>query len=387
MPVAILFPRYDHPAIEERYASWQSETILRRDAAEFQHYDFDESARQALVAIDAPHVLVVTDPLIVPTPGLAEGLASVLAGSGAFGAVPVTNEPQNARQRADIAPYMTIREVEIEASALTTRNDAADRVTWDNSDPGAFLCATSDIVNVATPLRNVLAGREVVISRRHFIHRWAAMRGQMRQDLLDRIAPTAKSVLDFGCGEGSLGAALKQRQKVRVVGIELDRHAAAIAKKRLDDVYQGDILEIISIIQEQFDWIVGGDIVEHLAEPWTFLSDLRRVARDDARLLLSLPNIANASIIADLLHGRFDYVYMGLTCVGHLRFFTRRSIEEMLSISGWEVEQIEAQQLAITREHQALIARLEAAGIPFSKDDLVPTGYYVTARKRTRSRR
>ena len=46
---------------------------------------------------------------------------------------------------------------------------------------------------------------------------------------------------------------------------------------------------------------------------------------------------------ADLLHGRFDYVYMGLTCVGHLRFFTRRSIEDMLAIAGWTVVSIEPQ--------------------------------------------
>ncbi len=382
MPVAILFPTYDHPAIEERYASWQAEALLRRDAAEIHHYAFNESAHHAVLDVRSPHVFVVTDPLLLPSPRLPERLAAILDASAAFAALPSSTQATVPAQRAALPPYMTLREFELETSALQQSEAGIERMTWSLDDPGAFLCRTTDISGLTTSMLETLQGREVVISRSDFIHQWPSLRGDGRQDLLDRIGKDAKNVLEFGCGEGALGAALKQRQKVRVVGIELDRRAAGIARKRLDDVYQGDALEIAAILHEQFDWIVGGDIVEHLAEPWTFLSDLRRLARDDGRLLLSIPNIANASVIADLLEGRFDYVYMGLTCAGHLRFFTRRSIEEMLSIAGWEIESIDAQELTVTRERDATIARFESAGLRFSKSDLLPSGYYVTARKR-----
>ena len=388
MPVAILFPRYDHPAIEERYASWQSEAILRRDAAEVHHYDFDEPAGHAVGGVSTTHVLIITDPLVLPSPHLPERLAAVLErAGGAFAAVPSATIAAMTAQRIELPPYMTLREYEMITTSLQQAEPSIERVKWDTSDPGAFLCRTADLNQSTATMLELLSGRDVVVSRGDFVHRWPSLRGDDRKDLLERIAPTAKSVLEFGCGEGALGAALKQRQKVRVVGIELDHRAAAIAKKRLDDVYEGNALEIVSILHEQFDWIVGGDIVEHLEEPWSFLSDLRRLARDDGRLLLSIPNIANASIIGDLLQGRFDYVYMGLTCAGHLRFFTRRSIEEMLSIAGWEIEQIDPQELTVTSERDAIIARLEAAGLDFSKEDLLPTGYYVTARKRSRSSR
>lgn len=382
MPVAILFPTYDHPAIEERYASWQAETLLRREAAELHHYACDEPARHAVLDVGSPHVLVVTDPLLLPSPRLPERLAAILDGSNAFAAMPSSTKGAVPAQRVTLPPYMTLREFELETARLQQSDAGIERVTWDGADPGAFLCRTADLSGLKMTMLEALKGRDVVISQSDFIHQWAPLRGDSRQDLLDRIGKDAKNVLEFGCGEGALGAALKQRQKVRVVGIELDRHAATVAKKRLDDVYQGDALEIVDILHEQFDWIVGGDIVEHLAEPWTFLAGLRRLARDDGRLLLSIPNIANASIIADLLEGRFDYVYMGLTCAGHLRFFTRRSIEEMLSIAGWEIDSIEAQELTVTHERDAAIARLESGGVPFSKSDLLPSGYYVTARKR-----
>src|SRR6476646_1167879 len=105
MPVAILFPSYDHPAIEERYASWQSETLLRRDGAELHRYDAHEPAQHALIDVDSPHVLVVTDPLLLASPGLPERLAAVLEKSNAVAAVPSSTQSTVAAQMTTLPPY------------------------------------------------------------------------------------------------------------------------------------------------------------------------------------------------------------------------------------------------------------------------------------------
>jgi SAM-dependent methyltransferase len=378
MPPAVLLPVFDHPALEERYAHWQSQMLLRRDHAEIAFYDHDESAASASDQIDGELVLVITDPLLLPSPDLGNRLQAVRG--DAFAAVPGTNHSSEPRQVVEIEPYMTLREFEARAAGGAEPASRLERVRWGTHDPGAFLCATSSLRKLRTPLRRALEGQDVVIARDVLVHRWASLRGQTRHDLLDRIGTDARSVLEFGCGEAPLGAALKKRQKCRVVGVEIDRDAAAIARKRIDDVYCGDVREIVSILDEQFDFIVGGDIVEHLDEPWSFLADLRRIATPGGKLLLSLPNVAHASIVADLLQGRFDYVYMGLTCVGHLRFFTRQSVEEMLDIAGWEVVSIEPQSLAITAEQVRLLDGLRASGVPFAESEITPTGFYVTAR-------
>ena len=250
MPVAILFPRYDHPAIEERYANWQSEMLLRRGADEAYHYDANETAKHAVRDIEAKHVLVVTDPLLLPSPNLAERLAQLVESTGAFAAIPSSSQSAVERQRMTIPSYMTLRELEIETARL---HSDPERMTWDGSDPGAFVCATATLAAIGDKLRGVLAGRDVVLSRSDFIHRWPALRGDTRQDLVDRIATDAKSVLDIGCGEGALGAALKQRQKCRVVGIEIDRDASAKARKRLDAVFEGDVLEITFTFSPEFN--------------------------------------------------------------------------------------------------------------------------------------
>ena len=381
MSVSILYPRFDHPAVEERYASWQTQMLLRASGATVAFYDANEPARQAIEEIDTEHLLVVTDPLLIPSRNLAERLASLIGDADA--ALPVSNEADDDRQRTvPPAPYMTLRELQITLEGFENAPARAERVTWGNANPGAYACHTSLLANVNAPLREAIANRDVVISHNDYVHRWSSMRGQARIDLLDRISIDARSVLEFGCGEAPLGAAIKARQKCRVVGVEIDPRAAAIARKRIDDVYQGDVREIVSLIHERFDWIVGGDIVEHLDEPWSFLAELRRISAPGGHLLLSLPNLANVSVVNDLLRGRFDYVYMGLTCAGHLRFFTRRSIEEMLDIAGWSVESIETQPITITPPAEELLAKLEASGAEFSRDDLLSPGYYVIGKNR-----
>jgi len=380
--VAVLFPRFDHPAIEERYASWQSQMLLRKEEGlEFAFYDTQEPSSLAAGLVQSDHVLVVTDPLLLPPRKLATRLREVLVHTPeVVAALPVSNEADHpAQRRTPSAPYLTLRELQQVTADMQTVPSAAERITWDKSDPAAYLCRTAFLDGIDDPPRRAIDGQEVVISANDYIHRWSSLRGQAREDLLARISPEAKSILEFGCGEAPLGAALKARQKCRVVGIELDPRAAAIARKRIDDVYCGDAREIVALMREQFDWIIGGDIVEHIDEPWSFLSDLRHVCAPGGHLLLSIPNVAHGAVIADLLRGRFDYVYMGLTCVGHLRFFTRRSIEEMMSIAGWTIVEIAPQATVATRGREELLSALAGSRLQFSKDDLLPSGYYVIA--------
>lgn len=381
MAIAVLYPSFDHPAIEERYASWQTQMLLQAGGAALHFYDLDDPAREAVAGIAEEHLLVITDPILLPPPRLPERLLERLAADGVAAAVPVSNEAQNEQQRrAPAALYLTLREFQLMTAAMQAQPATSRRIAWDGSDPGAFLCRTELLAESKQPLPAALAGRDVVISDNDYVHRWSSLRGQVRTDLLSRISPEAKSILEFGCGEAPLGEALKKRQKCRVIGIELDPRAAAIARSRIDGVYCGDVREIVSVLHEQFDWIIGGDIVEHLDEPWSLLAGLRHIAAPGAHLLLSIPNIAHASLIADLLQGRFDYVYMGLTCVGHLRFFTRRSLEDMLTIAGWTIVEIAPQAAFPTPATEALFAALERSGVPHSKEDLTAPGYYVIAR-------
>jgi hypothetical protein len=62
-----------------------------------------------------------------------------------------------------------------------------------------------------------------------------------RPELLALIPPSARRVVDIGCGAGRLGEALKARQPAEVVGVELVEAAARLARGRLDQVLVGDV--------------------------------------------------------------------------------------------------------------------------------------------------
>lgn len=381
--IAVLLPRFEHGAIEERYASWQTRLLLQRgeDHGRVVVYDPNAPAAAALRDLTEEHVLVLTDPLLLPSPTIGAGLRRAMEQAGAAAAVPTTNEAGEPRQRrTPPAPYLTLRELEDVFGRVASETASPSVIAWESHDPAAFLARRATLAALDVPLREALRGLDVAIAPNEYAHRWSSMRGQARHDLLSRIDPTAGRILEFGCGEAPLGQALKERQPCRVVGIELDPAAAAVAATRIDAVHRGDARTIVETLGEQFDVIIGGDIVEHLDEPWSFLEALRRVAAPGATLLLSIPNLANASLVSDLVRGRFDYVYMGLTCVGHLRFFTRQTIVDMLTIAGWTDVQLEAQDAVATPARDSLLAGLASAGIEHSRDDLLPTGYYVTAR-------
>src|SRR6478735_59334 len=166
--IGLLFPRFDHPAIEERYASWQCQMLLRRDVeVEFCRYDPEEPASFAAGDLESDHVLVITDPLLVPPPKLALRLREALVQSpGTAAALPVSNEADNpAQRRAAPAAYLTLRELQQMTTELQHGPFDTVTVKWDKSDPAAYLCRTAMLDDVDDPPRRALAGRQVVVSR------------------------------------------------------------------------------------------------------------------------------------------------------------------------------------------------------------------------------
>jgi SAM-dependent methyltransferase len=380
--VTVIYPIFDHEAIEERYATAQSKLLLRRAApgAHWLFYDEDEELDGVVRDADTSRCLVVTDPLLVVSAELVTLLTSALDAADVHASVPMTNESgQPLHVMAPSEGYLTLRQFADQAALMASAPSQPEVVEW-RGDPGIYLATTSFLAKQSTRADRALDGSRVAIARNAYVHRWSRLRGQSREDLLERTPVTAKSFLEFGCAEGLLGEAIKKRQRCRYVGIELDRRAAALAKRRLDDVYIGDVRQIVPILNEQFDVIIGGDILEHLDDPWRFLEQLRRLTTPGGRLLLSIPNVANWAIIADLLRGRFDYSYFGIACAGHVRFFTRATIRDALEISGWSIEAIDPQPPIVTSEFADLEQRLINSGLPWSRDEIVSPGYYVTAR-------
>jgi methionine biosynthesis protein MetW len=155
--------------------------------------------------------------------------------------------------------------------------------------------------------------------------------------ILEAIPPGSR-VLDIGCASGYLAAALRD-QGSRTVGIEPDPGMAQEAEQHCERVIATQLEQAMDdLAGEHFDAIVLGDVLEHLADPWTTLTWARERLAPGGVALVSVPNIAHWSARWSLARGRFDYADYGIFDRTHLRFFTQRTAHELAQSAGFEVE-------------------------------------------------
>lgn len=160
---------------------------------------------------------------------------------------------------------------------------------------------------------------------------------------VDAVRARGKGViLDVGCWNGSLGRALREVGDVVVDGIERDPLQAQRARDagyRRVDVADLD-REIPTGSEEGYDFILFGDVLEHLVEPALALRTLASRLNPGGRVLCSLPNVAFATNRLALLRGRWDYKDYGILDRTHLRFFTRKSMIALVESAGLRVVQL-----------------------------------------------
>jgi 2-polyprenyl-3-methyl-5-hydroxy-6-metoxy-1,4-benzoquinol methylase len=168
---------------------------------------------------------------------------------------------------------------------------------------------------------------------------------QSRTELSGFIPVGENSVLDIGCAAGYLGESLKKSEKAKIVyGIEGFEEAAREAEKRLDVVFLGDLesLDFSKLNSEWegklFDYLIFGDVLEHLRDPWSVLQASKCMLKDDGEILISLPNIRHWSVLLPLIiKGSWKYTAQGILDKTHFRFFTKSSACDLVKSCGLDV--------------------------------------------------
>jgi len=126
--------------------------------------------------------------------------------------------------------------------------------------------------------------------------------------------------------------ALKQRQDVEVVGVELEPGYAREAATRLDQVLTADAETAEP--DGRFDVLIAADILEHLKDPWSTLRRYAALLEPGATAIVSLPNVAHWSTYAYLARGSWPRKPEGIFDATHLRWFTLRDATDLLRQAG-----------------------------------------------------
>lgn len=100
------------------------------------------------------------------------------------------------------------------------------------------------------------------------------------------------SILDVGCGTGTLLYSLKRKGYINVCGIDISSEQVRIARQIVDNIIEGNAIEYLDSHPSAFDLILGVDIIEHLRkdEAINFLKACYKALRKNGRLILQTPN-------------------------------------------------------------------------------------------------
>lgn len=151
------------------------------------------------------------------------------------------------------------------------------------------------------------------------------------------------SVLEIGCASGGTLLEIKNRYpNAKVFGTELNAKAAAFASHFAQAEVNNIEEKNLPFSKGMFDYIIFGDVLEHLHSPLEVLKYCKDFLHKGGCLVASIPNIMHISVIEQLLQGNFTYSEYGLLDYTHIHLFTYNEIVRMFVEAGYEILNIEA---------------------------------------------
>jgi SAM-dependent methyltransferase len=149
---------------------------------------------------------------------------------------------------------------------------------------------------------------------------------------------TGTRLLDAGCGNGYLAGKLLERG-YEVTGVDLSSEGVEIARR----MYSAGRFEVGSVEEDllerlaakPFDVVVSTEVIEHLYSPAGFAQACFGALRPGGVIVLTTPDhnwIKNVLIAAT---GRFDQHVDPNFEGGHIKFFSRKTLAQLLGGAGF----------------------------------------------------
>jgi SAM-dependent methyltransferase len=151
------------------------------------------------------------------------------------------------------------------------------------------------------------------------------------------------NILDVGCGVGINSSYIVNKGN-KVTGIDISSEAI---KKYKDKGYNGIVMDIqkrLDFNKDEFDIVFCSEVIEHITNPQSLMSEFYRVLRPGGKLILTTPNSA-------------FWVYRILAIAGyppseiqhpkHFIFFSRRSLSKLFCASGFVLKMMSGRNMYI----------------------------------------
>lgn len=148
----------------------------------------------------------------------------------------------------------------------------------------------------------------------------------------------AKSVLDAGCGNGSI-TGLLAREGFTVTGVDGDAGGIAIAQANhpqvpfavADFAHDG-----AAVAGAPFDAVVSTEVVEHLYAPHQLARFAWEALKPGGHFIVTTPYHGYLKNLALSLMDKWDHHHTALWHGGHIKFWSRATLGDLLAAQGFE---------------------------------------------------
>lgn len=186
------------------------------------------------------------------------------------------------------------------------------------------------------------------------------------ENLLSLLEKNPNAVLlDCGCYDGEL--TLKIAQKIgtkNIHGVDIDPEMIQISRKKGIKVTRKDLNGQMPFKDETFDVVTAFQVIEHLYNTDMFVSELRRITKENGYILISTENLASWHNIFSLIlgyqpptgphissyhpvffsplkgeHERRSQIKKGWFIRGHINVLTRDAFGKIFDAYGFRIDE------------------------------------------------
>lgn len=149
----------------------------------------------------------------------------------------------------------------------------------------------------------------------------------------------SKTILDVGCGNGGM-AKMLIREGFNVYGIDASKSGISLAQQNYPErFYISDInnMELPEPLKQiTFDTVISTEVIEHVYSPRRFVMFCRDIVlRGKGCIMLSTPYHGYWKNLLLALTNKLDDHFTVLWEGGHIKFFSKRTIKQLLKEEGF----------------------------------------------------
>lgn len=174
------------------------------------------------------------------------------------------------------------------------------------------------------------------------------------------------SLVDLGCGNGTLTAKMAGLASV-VVGIDSSLSGIQLARAENSEIryVQHDLATPLPAeLRASFDVALAAEVIEHLFLPRELFKRARESLRPGGHVVVSTPYHGWLKNVAIALCGKYDHHHRPGWDYGHIKFFSKRTLESLASECGFEVVAWKmVGRLPLLSKSMIMVAKMKPLGV------------------------